>query len=74
MKHNLRDVKNEFCTLYCNAKDQSLDLGMIAHSKIRFRSLLIRTVIEIILRQSICGLASPSSNQKGRLGLQDGFL
>ena len=56
------------------AKYQSLDLGLIGHSKIRYRSLLLRASIEIILKRRRGNHQFKSNSGQGKWGLQDGQL
>ena len=56
------------------AKYQPLDLGLIAHSKIRYRSILLRITILVMLRRHAEDSDLPTSSKQGMLGLHDGFL
>ena len=56
------------------AKKQPLDLSLIAHSKIRYRSLLLRITIDGMLVNQSQSRLFRNSFQHGMLGIRDGFL
>ena len=74
LEHNLPDVKIEFLPPRSTAKYQPLDLGMIAHSKIRYRSILLRAVIDIVIARASTEATFPESSERGKWGLNDGHL
>ncbi len=71
---NLPGVRIELLPPRSTAKYQPLDLGLIAHAKIRYRSLLLRMSIDVILRRTHENQPFPASSQRGMLGIQHGFL
>ena len=55
-------------------KYQPLDLGLIAHTKIRYRSLLLSITINLMLQKQAETRQFLSSTQQGINGVRDGFL
>ena len=71
---SLPGVRIELLPPRTTAKYQPLDLGLVGHSKIRYRSVLLRIVIEVMLQKNLDqSLVQPSSG-RGVLGVQEGFL
>ena len=70
----LPGVRIELLPPRSTAKYQPLDLGLIAHSKIRYRSILLRITILVMLRRHAEDSDLPTSSKQGMLGLHDGFL
>ena len=56
------------------AKHQPLDLVLIADSKIRYRSLLLRITINVMLAKQAETRQFLLSSQQGMHGVRDGFL
>ena len=70
----LPGLRIEYLPPRTTAKYQPLDLGLIAHSKVRYRSALLRKSIQIILNRTASNETYPTSNQGRRLGIRHGFL
>ena len=56
------------------AKYQPLYLGLISHSKIRYRLILLRITIDVMLCRHAEDSDLLTSSKQGMLGLHDGFL
>ena len=57
------------------AVNQALDLGLIAHGKMRYRSVLLRMVIDVMLElNSSDGAPLHPTSEQGKWGLQQGHL
>ena len=50
---SLAGVRIELLLLRTTFKYQSLDLGLIGHSKVRYRSVLLRRIIEVMLQRNL---------------------
>ena len=53
---------------------QHLNLGLIAHSKVRYLSLLLLSNINVMLEKKAENRQFPSPSQQGIHGVRDGFL
>ena len=71
---SLPGLRIESLPLRITAKYQPLDLGLFAHSKIRYRSLLLRFTIDVMLRKNANETEVPDYSQKRIFGLRYGFL
>ena len=71
---DLPGLRIEFLPPNTTALYQPLDLGLIAHSKIRYRSLLLRQIVDnTMLRASSIGKFLKNSNH-GFWGLREGQM
>ncbi len=67
-------VRIELLPPLCTAKYQPLDLGSISHSRMRYRSVLLRTTIEMKLKRSAGGALFGTSFNRGVRGIEEGWL
>ena len=56
------------------AKHQPLDLGIIGNCKIRYRALLLRSIIKTVEAGSKNELPFPTDSKRGMYGIRDGHL
>ncbi len=70
---NFPNVTFKYLSPRSTAKNQPLDLGIIAHSKIRFRSILLRKSISIVLKLNENDENRPTSSRQGMLGINESF-
>lgn len=70
----LSGVRIELFLPRTTTKYQSLDLSLIAHSRIRYLSLLLRTTIKFMLRKHAGDAEFPDNAQQEIFGLHHGFL
>ncbi len=56
------------------SKYQTLDLGLIAHAKILYRSSLLRQIVDKALRWNYGEHHFPLGSQQGRFGIGNGHL
>ncbi len=71
---NFPNVTFRYLSPRSTEKNQPLDLGIIAHSKTRFRFILLRKSIDIILKLKENDENRSTSSQQGMLNINDGFL
>ena len=70
----LPGLRIQFLPPRSTAKYQPLDLGLIRNTKVRYRSNLLRSTINVILRRQSGARCFPSSMQPGIYDVRDGFL
>ena len=70
----LPNVRIEFLPLGTTAKYQTFDLGLIANSKIRYRSLLLRVTLDIFERRMAGNHQFKESFGRGNLEMREGQL
>ncbi len=74
LKANLPGLRIEFLSPKSTHKYQTLDLGLISHSKIRYRSFLLRHVVDNTLQWSSGENHFLLSSNSGKFGLRDGHM
>ncbi len=70
----LPGLRVEFLPPNCMSKNQSLDLGLISHTKKRYRKLLLHIIVDNTLRWESGEQQFPFTSSKGVWGLRDGHL
>ena len=73
------DFNTRSCTFMllptrCTMDHQTLDLGLIAETKIRYRSKLLGSVLDVMEMKRNTNHASKEGNMNGKCGLKDGLL
>ena len=71
---NLPGLRVEFLPPKSTHKYQPLDLGIIANAKIRYRTILLRAVIDNTIRWNTGEYDFPLNSQHGQWGVNDGYL
>ena len=67
-------LKVVFLPKKSTAKHQSLDLGIIAHVKIRYRSTLLRSVLSVMEKHWLANEQFPNGSRNGNYGIREGQL
>ena len=71
---NLQGLRVEFLPPNSTHKYQPLDFGIIANAKIRYRTVLLRAIINNTLRCNACAHKFPQTSQHVRWVVDDGHL
>ena len=71
---SLPAVRIEFIPPSSTAKYQLLDLGLIAHSKIRYHHILLRVTMEFLLDKFSSQTQTLSNSQQGLYGIKIRYL
>ena len=71
---HLPGVRIETLPVNSKSKNQPLDFVLIAHSRIRLRSLLLRKVFDNTMRRSSSSHYFPENSGGGKNGLRDGYM
>ena len=71
---SLLGVRSELLPPRATAKYQPLYLGLIGHREIRYCSVQLRIIIEVMLQSNLDQLLVQPSSDRGVLGVQEGFL
>ena len=72
LDHQISGLRIEFLPPRSTAKYQPLDLGLISHSKIRYRSSLLRNAIDILMRKMVANEIFPTDSNRGLYGMREG--
>ena len=71
---DLHDVRIVILPPRSTAKHQPLDLSIIGNCKIRYRALLLRSIIKIVEARSEKGISLRADSKRGMYGIRDGHL
>ena len=71
---DLPGVRVECLPPTCTAVYQPLDLGLISQAKMRYRALLLRSTVDILLSRQDSTSGFPDSSRRGLYGLREGQL